>query len=109
MEERRRSTREPTYLHGVIYFYNGRESLSCVIRDISYEGARIVIFDTIKLPDEVELHIPERNRLMHATVRWRHGKKIGLSFSEARPASGKARSAERLHARLSVGLRGQAS
>ena len=25
MEERRRSTREPTYLHGVIYFNNGRE------------------------------------------------------------------------------------
>ena len=25
MEERRRSTREPTYLHGVIYFNNGRD------------------------------------------------------------------------------------
>ena len=100
MEERRRSTREPTYLHGVIYFNNGRDSLSCVIRDFSYEGARIVIFDAISVPDEIELHIPERNRLVHATVRWRHGNKIGLAFSESRPASGKARSAERLHARL---------
>jgi hypothetical protein len=98
MEERRRSTREPTYLHGVIYFNNGRESLSCVIRDISYEGARIVIFDAISVPDEVELHIPERNRHMHATVRWRHDKKIGLTFSEVRHASGKVRSADHLHA-----------
>jgi PilZ domain len=100
MEERRRPTRERTYLHGVIYFNNGGESLSCVVRDISYEGARIVIFNAVKVPDEVELHIPERNRLMHATVRWRHGNKIGLSFSEVRHASGKARSADHLHATM---------
>jgi hypothetical protein len=99
-DECRRSTRDPTYLPGVIYFNHGRNSLSCVVRDYSYEGARIVIFDPINVPNEVELHIPDRNRLVHATVRWRHGNKIGLAFSEARFASGKARSAERLHARL---------
>jgi PilZ domain len=60
MKERRQSTREPTYLHGVIYFNHGRDSLSCVIRDFSYEGARIVIFDPIDISDEVELHIPEK-------------------------------------------------
>ena len=87
MEERRQSTREPTYLPGAIYFNGGHGSLSCVIRDFSYEGARIVIFDPIDIPDEVELHIPERNRLMHATVRWRHGNKIGLAFSEVRYAT----------------------
>ena len=43
MDERRRSTRDPTYLPGVIYFNHGRDTLSCVIRDYSYEGARIVI------------------------------------------------------------------
>ena len=59
MEERRRSTREPTYLHGVIYFNNGRDSMSCVIRDFSYEGARIVVFDTISVPDEVKKAFPE--------------------------------------------------
>ena len=37
MEERRRSTREPTYLHGVIYFNNGRDSMSCVIRDQNHK------------------------------------------------------------------------
>ena len=88
----------PTYLHGVIYFNIGRDSLSCVIRDFSYEGARVVIFDAVSVPDEVELHIPERNRLMHATVRWRRGNKIGLTFSEVRHASGKVQSADYLHA-----------
>jgi hypothetical protein len=98
MEERRRSTREPTYLHGVIYFNNGRESLSCVIRDISYEGAHIVIFDAIKVPDEVELRIPERNRSCMPPCGGDTVKKIGLTFLEVRHASGKARSAEHLHA-----------
>jgi hypothetical protein len=55
MDERRRSTRDPTYLPGVIYFNHGRDSLSCVIRDYSYDGARIVIFDPINVPNEVEL------------------------------------------------------
>ena len=59
MNERRGSTRDPTYLPGVIYFNHGRDLLSCVIRDYSYEGARIVIFDQINVPNEVELHIPE--------------------------------------------------
>jgi PilZ domain len=99
MDERRRSAREPTYLLGVIYSNHGRDALSCVIRDYSYEGARIEIFDPINVPDELELHIPQRNRLVHATVRWRHGNKIGLAFSEARPGGGKVRSAEHLHAR----------
>ena len=71
MDERRRSTRDPTYLPGVIYFNHGRDSLSCVIRDYSYEGARIVIFDPINVPNEVELHIPERNRLVEVTSRKR--------------------------------------
>ena len=98
MDERRRSTRDPTYLPGVIYFNHGRDSRSCVVRDYSYEGARIVIFDPINVPNEVELHIPERNRLMHATVRLRRGNKIGLTFSEVRHASGNVQSAGYLHA-----------
>ena len=60
MEERRQPTREPTYLPGAIYFNGGHGSLSCVIRDFSYEGARIVIFDPIDIPDEVELQIPAK-------------------------------------------------
>ena len=57
MDERRRSTRDPTYLPGVIYFNHGRDTLSCVIRDYSYEGARIVI------PSSQQVVSP--NRKMH--------------------------------------------
>jgi hypothetical protein len=89
MEDRRHLTRQPAFLHGVVYFNDGRGSLPCDIRDISYEGARIVISDPIEIPDEIELHIPDKHWLTHASVRWRHGNKFGLAFSEVRHFVGK--------------------
>ena len=85
MPERRRSLRQNSKLRGRIYFKDGRTSVSCVIHDISYEGARIVIFDPVDIPNEIKLCIPEKNRIMRANVRWRHDKKIGLAFSESEP------------------------
>jgi PilZ domain len=63
MQERRRSPRHSCRLLGRIYFDNGRRSMSCLIQDISYEGARIVIFDPIDSPDEIKLCIPEKTRM----------------------------------------------
>lgn len=84
MQERRRWPRRNKRLRGRIYFNvnNSRTSLPCLIRDISYEGARIVLADAINIPDEVDLYIPERKRIAHASVRWRHGGKLGLALSD---------------------------
>jgi hypothetical protein len=38
-----------------------------LIHDISYEGARIVIFDPVEIPNKIKLCIPEKNRIMGAT------------------------------------------
>ena len=59
MQERRRSTRRTTarVLCGRVYFYvnNRRASLPCLIRDMAYEGARIILADRSNIPDEVDL------------------------------------------------------
>ena len=83
MNERRRSTRHTKSLRGRLCFnYNGRNSRRpCLILDAFYEGARIIVADPTNIPDYVELHIPKRNRIAHANVRWRHGEKMGLAFS----------------------------
>jgi hypothetical protein len=82
-ERRRRSTRHTKCLRGRLYFTrNGRESEPCLILDAFYEGARIVVDHPTLIPDEVELYIPKKNRRAHASVRWRHGKRIGLALSE---------------------------
>ena len=72
MDERRKSIRQSSKLRSRICFNDGRPSVSCLIHDISCAGARIVILDSIDIPNEVKLCIPEKNRIMHAVVRWRH-------------------------------------
>ena len=86
MHVRRKAKRERSFLRGRIYFNNGRNTVDCLIRDISYEGARIIFSEPADVPDEVQLYIPDRRRLVLAHVRWRHADKLGLSFSELLPA-----------------------
>jgi hypothetical protein len=102
MQERHRSTRHTSGLRSRIYFNSGRDSLPCLILDASYEGARIVIADPLKVPDEIALYLPGRNRIAHGSVRWRHGDTIGLALSPVArhvPAPGRrhADAADRHH------------
>jgi hypothetical protein len=82
MRERRKFKRERRFLRGRIYFNNSRNAVDCLIQDISYEGARIVLSTSADVPHEVQLYIPDRKRLVLAHVRWHHADKLGLAFSE---------------------------
>jgi len=80
MNERRRSSR---CLRGRLYFHrNGRKSQRCLILDAFYEGARIIVDNPVGIPDEIDLYIPKRKRFAHASVRWRHGRRLGLALFE---------------------------
>jgi uncharacterized small protein (DUF1192 family) len=87
MGERRGSRRQKSFLRGVVYFDNGHGAMSCLVRDFSDEGARIILSETIILPDSVKLHIPQRDQTHDAHVQWRRGDEIGLAFSNAKPAA----------------------
>lgn len=83
MSERFHPTHQSSYrLTGRVYFDNGRKSLPCSVCDIFYEGARITLSRRAEIPDVVELHVPEKHRFVQATVRWSHGKLLGLAFSD---------------------------
>jgi hypothetical protein len=82
MNERRRSSRRTKRLRGRLYFdRHGRESQSCQIIDAFYEGARIIVDNPARIPDQVDLYIPKKKRIAHASVRWRHGHKLGLALT----------------------------
>jgi hypothetical protein len=51
------------------------------VRDLSEDGARIVLSQTITIPDVIELQIPQRETLS-ARVQWRRADEVGLSFSK---------------------------
>jgi len=86
MNERRRSSR---CLRGRLYFdRNGRKSQRCLILDAFYEGARIIVDNPARIPDEIDLYIPKKKRFAHGSVRWRHGRRLGLALSEITPRAG---------------------
>ena len=88
MNARRRFLRRTKSLRGRIYFNDGRKSLPCLIRDVAYEGARIMIAHRAAVPNEINLYIPKRKRIAHASVLWRHGDNLGLALSEVRRHTG---------------------
>jgi len=86
MGERRRSTRQKSFLRGCIYFNKRRGAVDCLIRDISASGARVIFSDAVSVPDVVELYIPQKEQTLRAQVQWRHGEEIGLAFPDSATA-----------------------
>lgn len=82
----RRWPRLKTFLRGTIYYNNRLSSVDCVVRDISEGGARLVVSEAAMVPDNFELHIPQKERAYLTDVRWRRGEEMGLQFQE-QPAS----------------------
>jgi uncharacterized protein YceH (UPF0502 family) len=89
MSERRRSTRQKSFLRGCIYFNNRRSATDCLIRDISETGARLIFSDTVTIPDKVELYIPQKDETLRAHVQWRHGDEVGVAFGALATGKGK--------------------
>lgn len=91
--ERRRVTRQKSFLRGTIHFNNRRSAVDCLIRDISVQGARLIFSDTVTTPDVVELYIPQKDQTLRAHVIWRHGQELGVAFAQTVPleTTGEAR------------------
>jgi hypothetical protein len=91
MAERRGSIRKKSFLRGCLYFNKRRSAIDCLIRDLSEDGARIIFSDTVSVPEQVELYIPQKEQTLRARVQWRHGEEIGLAFPDLASAkSGRA-------------------
>ena len=88
MKEARHYERVRTILGARIIFNNKRSTLECQIRNISAAGAKLAVSETVALPDEFDLHVPQRGRTFRARLRWRSADGVGVEFvrDEARDA-----------------------
>lgn len=84
MTDRRVAPRLKTLLTGRCVF-DGR-SFDCTIVNISLSGARLAFGFPVGLPDRFRLHIGGRDNVYAATVVWRRGLEVGVSFSHAAAA-----------------------
>jgi uncharacterized protein YceH (UPF0502 family) len=103
MRELRHYRRTKSFLRGLIYDCRKRGAMDCMIRDLSEDGARIALSDTVALPEVIELDIPQRELRRRARVVWRRNGEVGLSFSQAdRTPDLAAMTAEDMTARIGM-------
>lgn len=81
MRERRNTSRRKSFLRGRIYFNKQRNSVDCLVRDISGEGARLIFSDAVTVPDVVDVYIPQKEQTLRAHVHWREGEELGVTFA----------------------------
>jgi len=82
MAESRRSTRQRTMLGAKIVFNNRMSTLECRIRNISSEGAKILLGDHYAVPQVFEFYVPQKDETYRARVIWRHDNEAGIEFLE---------------------------
>lgn len=80
--ERRKVSRNKSFLRGLIYFNNRRNVVDCLIRDISPYGARLIFSDAVTTPDTLDLYIPQKEETLRIHVIWRHGQEVGVAFAQ---------------------------
>ena len=80
MGERRRSSRQKSFLRGCIYFNARRSAVDCLIRDLSGAGARLIFSAAVNVPDKIDLYIAQKEEMLRAHVQWRYGDEAGIAF-----------------------------
>jgi hypothetical protein len=86
--ERRRSTRRPVTLGGLLFYGLAGLSIDCVIRDLSDHGARIAVPKASwRAPKEVRLLSVREGRIYCGEVVWNRGRYLGLDFTQVLEAA----------------------
>jgi hypothetical protein len=88
MSERRNLNRQRTFLQGRLFFNNRRNSVDCIIRDISDVGARLQFSAAVTVPEALELYVPNKDHMYRVRAEWRHGEEMGVAFEHAGEADG---------------------
>jgi len=83
MPEARRSKRVRTILGVKIVFNNRMSVMDCAVKNISSSGAKLVLPDTLRVPNEFELYIPKRRCFYYARLIRHESECIGVKFYHA--------------------------
>ncbi len=80
--DNRTSDRIRSFLRAQIIFNNRMSTIDCIIKNISATGARVALNDTLAVPTEFDIYIPQRGRSHHAKLVWRDKDLIGIDFMD---------------------------
>jgi hypothetical protein len=80
MKDARQHERVRTILGAQIIFNHNNSTLDCQIRNISSGGAKLIVTETVQLPGEFDIYVPQRGRTYRARLRWRSTQAVGVEF-----------------------------
>ena len=78
MPRRRRTDRSHCFLRAEIHV-PGRPVVSCLIKDVSSDGAGLILGEPVALPEQVDLHV-RRTIVVPVVVKWRQALTLGVEF-----------------------------
>jgi PilZ domain len=82
MLKERHTVRSKSFLKATIRFYNRNVTMDCIVRNISLTGAKLELDQTLMLPKEFELQIPQRGALFQCHLKWRKEDSAGVRFKD---------------------------
>ncbi len=80
MQEGRRAERVKSFLRAQIIYNNRMSTVECTIKNFSPYGAKLALDESMSVPSEFDLYIPQKSRTYHAHMAWRDATAIGVEF-----------------------------
>jgi hypothetical protein len=80
-DERRVSPRQRCLNGAKIVFNNNSSVIDCVVRDLSPQGARLLVASPVGIPDRFDLRIDRSGACHPSKITWRANSQIGVRFS----------------------------
>jgi len=78
--ERRSTPRSRVFFGGEILIDADLRPVECHVKNISAEGAHVVVQSGDLLPDQFDLVIKKTNERRHAVVTWSNGRQVGVAY-----------------------------
>jgi hypothetical protein len=80
MDDKRKAPRRRVLKEGKIVFADAMRVIDCTIRDMSKDGARLLIANTIGIPDTFSLYEKSTGLLYPTSIVWRQSNALGVKF-----------------------------
>ncbi|WP_332682631.1 PilZ domain-containing protein [Bosea sp. (in: a-proteobacteria)] len=81
--ERRLQARNRTFIGAQIIFNQRQSTLDCTVRNLSEQGALLVLSDAVATPELFELYFPLKRESRMVRARWHDGARQGVEFTGA--------------------------
>jgi hypothetical protein len=83
MEERRRVPRHRTLKSGKIVVRSGRSVVDCTVRNLSTQGALLLVRSLAGIPEKFDLVLETTGEHHPCRIAWRGEDRIGVEFGRA--------------------------